>query len=87
MLEEMGGEGEESGGEERMENSSWDVIYKRRINIFFSKRNIFSPFLVSLLFASILYDSTREEIKVAASSSVVHSPCVERRGDKACTSD
>lgn len=28
MLEEMGGEGEESGGEEGMENSSWDVIYK-----------------------------------------------------------
>lgn len=42
MLDEMGGEGEESGREEGMKNSSWDVIYKRRINNFFQKE-IYSP--------------------------------------------
>lgn len=42
MLDKMGGEGEESGREEGMENSSWDVIYKRRINNFFQKE-IYSP--------------------------------------------
>lgn len=42
MLEEMGGKGEESGREEGMENSCWNVKYNRKINNFFQKE-IYSP--------------------------------------------